>query len=44
MALLMAVRRIFCYRHARTRLLSVMIFPLDDVLSWLGPRTAAGSG
>jgi glycine/D-amino acid oxidase-like deaminating enzyme len=31
-------------RYARTRLLSVMVFPSGHVLSWPGPRAAAGSG
>jgi hypothetical protein len=30
--------------YARTRLLSVMIFPPGHVLSWLSSRAAAGSG
>ena len=32
------------HRYARTRLLSVMIFPPGHVLSWLSSRAAAGSG
>jgi hypothetical protein len=32
------------HRYARTRLLSVMVFPSDRVLSWLGSQAAAGSG
>jgi hypothetical protein len=32
------------HRYAGTRLLSVMAFPSDRVLSWLGSQAAAGSG